>query len=368
VPTVRTVTVKSASGDYTSLAAAEAGEQADLVSLDRQLDIECYASAAGDSTQVTINGWTTDATRYIRVVCPSGERHAGTWDAAKYHLSVTTSGSPGGCITVREDYTRVEYLQVRNLRGSPPEFNDCVYADGGVSVRFDSLILRDGYRGFSFETGGHVNSVARNCVAYGNSRAGGLIRGTAAGSATADNCTLIGGLYGLESTASAIYPIARNVYAHGSSQGFGASAGGVVAKTNCMSSDTTATNNSGGGGATNCTNSVAHNTTQFTNVTGGSENYLLPSGSALIDAGTDLSATFTNDIDGTVRPQNSVYDVGADERAAGGGGAVATFVVGGGAAGASGVIGAVLRRGREVVVLAVRRPPADRRWVVRGLR
>lgn len=319
MPTVRTVTVKSSGGDYTSLAAAEAGEQGNLVTLDRQTDIECYASAAGDSTQVTIDGWTTDATRYIRFVCPAGERHAGVWDASKYHLTLATSGSPGGCITIREAYTRIEYLQVRNTRASAPDFNDAIYSEG-TFVLVDGCITRGGYR--SIRTPG-AGSEIRNCIAYEGVRSGMFIQGTSGGFSSALNCTAIGALYGLESSASVNYPQAKNVYAHGGTWAFATgtgAAGGSVAKTNCMSSDTTATNNTGGGGATNCTNSVAHSTANFTNVTSGSESYLLPSGSALIDAGVDLSATFTNDINGTTRPQGSGFDVGADEYAAVGGG------------------------------------------------
>lgn len=312
MPTVRTVTVKSSGGDYSSLAAAEAGEQGNLVSLDRQLTIECYASAAGDSTQVTIDGWTTDATRYVRVVCPAGERHAGAWDAAKYHLSLTTVGSPGGAITNSEDYTRLEYLQVRNTIGSPGAF-DCGVYDTANGILVDGCILRGGYTGAKMGSNGDL----RNTIAYGCSHSGAFINANATTIAKAQNCTLIGGEIGLETSADTNYPLAKNVYGHGSTGGFygQGTLGAFVNKTNCMSSDTTATINNGG--ATNCTNSVGHNTTNFTNVTGGSEDYRLPSGSALIDAGVDLSGTFTNDLDGTTR--SGTFDVGADEFAGGGG-------------------------------------------------
>jgi hypothetical protein len=318
VPTTRTVTVKGGgAGDYTSLASAEAGEQADLVSLDRLLVIECYASAAGDSSQVTINGWTTDSTRYIRIVSPAGERHAGAWDGAKYHLTLSTTGSPGGCITVREDYTRIEYLQVRNTNGSPGVFDLCIYNEAG-GLRIDGCILRGGYYGTSLEAHAILNH-ARNTVMYGAAQAGLRIVAASGNPTEADNCTCIGAVYGVEPSSIVTYAILKNVYAHGGTKGiFGQGQdGGFVTKVNCMTSDTTATNNGGGGGATNCTNSVAHSTANFTNVTSGSEDYRLPSGSALIDAGVDLSGTFTNDVDGTVRPQNSIFDVGADEYQAG---------------------------------------------------
>lgn len=316
--TVRTVTVKSSGGDYTSLSSAEAGEQGNLVSLDRQLNIECYASAAGDSTQVRVDGWTTDSTRYIDIYCPTGERHAGTWDTAKYHLTLTTSGSPGGCITNAEDYTRIRYLQVRNTRSSPPQYNSCIYSAANGTL-IDGCITRGGYAGIDTDTSGHI---VRNCVSYEGIRGGG--NNNTSGGNTWQNCTLIGTTSGLASNASTTYPTASNVYAHGGTYGFSdyllANAGGTMNKTNCMSSDTSSTSTYNGSTPTNCTNSVAHSTANFTNVTSTTENYLLPSGSALIDAGVDLSGTFTNDIDGTTRPQNSAFDVGADEYVAAAGG------------------------------------------------
>lgn len=87
--TNRTVTVKTSGGDYTSLAAAIAGEKGDMVALDRQLTIECYAFAdAGGAALIANADWVTDATRYIHIYVPPAERHSGVWNAAKYYLQV----------------------------------------------------------------------------------------------------------------------------------------------------------------------------------------------------------------------------------------------------------------------------------------
>jgi hypothetical protein len=77
--------------------------------------------------------------------------------------------------------------------------------------------------------------------------------------------------------------------------------------TTCASSDAT-----GSAGLQN----IAANTTNFTNVTAGSEDFHLPAGSALIDVGTDTSGdaaplNFTDDIDGVTR--TGTWDIGADE-------------------------------------------------------
>lgn len=58
--------------------------------------------------------------------------------------------------------------------------------------------------------------------------------------------------------------------------------------------------------------SIAYSTSsgaKFTNITSGSENFTLQSGSALIGVGTDLSATFTDDIIGVTR--TVPWDIGA---------------------------------------------------------
>lgn len=312
MPTVQTVTVKSSGGDYTTLASAEAGEQADLVSADVQLDIECYASAAPDSTAVAFNGWTTDATRFIRVTCPVGERHLGIWNTGKYYMELNYSASGGGILRNQEDFTALEFLQVRNTNGSAAEFNDCIYCDNKVTI--NSCITRGGYHGI---LAGANPSTVRNCLCYGAVAVGAYISTSGASPSSIENCTLIGAVAGLSFASSGTYGFAKNVYAHGGTRGIGSNTagggttGGVVTKTNVTTSDTSATNNSGGGGATNCTDSIAHDTSTFTNVTGGSEDYSLPVGSGLIDDGVDLSGTFTLDIAGNTR--GATFDVGAWE-------------------------------------------------------
>ena len=54
--------------DYTSLSAWEAGMQKDLVSADEISVAKCRCTGGtADTTAFSINGWTTDATRYIKI-------------------------------------------------------------------------------------------------------------------------------------------------------------------------------------------------------------------------------------------------------------------------------------------------------------
>jgi hypothetical protein len=131
---LRTVTVKPSGGDYTSLAAAEAGEQGDLVALDRQLVIECYAMQ--DTTPVAIDGWTTDATRYITITVPPAERHDGKWNANKYRLSSTADE---GFTLKLASYTVIEFLQVT----MPDHANRTSYANAISGVAVTGCIIRN---------------------------------------------------------------------------------------------------------------------------------------------------------------------------------------------------------------------------------
>jgi hypothetical protein len=100
--------------DYTSLSAWEAGMQKDLTAADEISVAECRCtSGTADSTAVAIDGWTTDATRYIKIwTNPSGGyRHLGAaYDATKYRLAISLAHQ-ASAILVQEDYVKIIGLQ-----------------------------------------------------------------------------------------------------------------------------------------------------------------------------------------------------------------------------------------------------------------
>jgi len=101
--------------DYLSLSAAITGElaiRADLVTRDEQLTLKCRSSGgSADGNLVTINGFTTDATRFVKIVAFDSDRAAGKWDSSKYRLSVNSTR----CIIFQDDYICVEGLQIEGL-------------------------------------------------------------------------------------------------------------------------------------------------------------------------------------------------------------------------------------------------------------
>lgn len=285
MPTVSTVTVKSSGGDYTSLAGAEAGEQADLVSADVQLDIECYAFE--DTTRCDFDGWTTDATRYIRVFTPTAERHNGAWDTSAYRLVVAANSG----LATFEDYIRIEGLQLSASVTAPFFVGNGL---GTSDVRVDSCLITGGQVGVRLGSG-TIN--IRNTIIF-DCGGDGVLASFSGPTVNLDNCTIAGcGAYGINNVLGTV--AARNCYADGVTDAYS----GTITKTTCAHSSATVFAGS--------TASIPHSTDTFVNVTGGSEDYHLAAGSDLIDAGTDLSGTFTTDIDGETRSGD--WDIGADE-------------------------------------------------------
>jgi len=95
-PIVRTVTVKPSGGDYTSLNAALAGEAADLVALNRQLNIELYAMTDTTAVDLATPAYVTDADHFIKVYTPASQRPSGVWDPGKYNLDAVADIAAGG--------------------------------------------------------------------------------------------------------------------------------------------------------------------------------------------------------------------------------------------------------------------------------
>lgn len=106
--TTVTKTVMASGGDYTSLSAWEAAQQGDLVAADEIRQAECHAFS--DTTAVDIDGWTTDATHYIRVY--AAQNHGGVYDVTSYRLEPNDTNWTLLC---REEYARIEGLLLTNL-------------------------------------------------------------------------------------------------------------------------------------------------------------------------------------------------------------------------------------------------------------
>lgn len=310
-----TKTVKPSGGDYTSLSAAEAGEQRDLVTLNEIAILECYAMS--DTTAVTISGWTTSATNYIKIYTPTTERGGPKWDATKYRMEVTNAV----CLAINEDFVTVDGIQFKVIGatasldvvslssvGAGAEFNfthNIVNGSGNVNMRglvvFDSQVIAKINNNLMYDcersgTGNlEISACAPGTQVYNNT----FIHGYRCVRITDTDATL------------------KNNIAFGSSHVQNYYATFNAASDYNASDDATST-----GGA----NDRINQTFSFTDAAGG--DYSITSGDAgARDHGTDTSADgVTDDIVGTARPQNGIYDIGFFEVPTAGGGVLLKII------------------------------------------
>ncbi|PIR58088.1 MAG: hypothetical protein COU71_00525, partial [Parcubacteria group bacterium CG10_big_fil_rev_8_21_14_0_10_38_31] len=91
---------------YTSLSAWETAEQRDLTATDEIAVARIEGTWTNpDTTPVTIDGWTTDATRYIKIYTTTEARHTGKWDNTRYRLESGNFGAK--IVNNQQDYTRI---------------------------------------------------------------------------------------------------------------------------------------------------------------------------------------------------------------------------------------------------------------------
>lgn len=323
MPTTVTKTVKPSGGDYGTLSAWEAGQQGNLVSLDQIQQAECYAMQ--DTTKVTISGWTTSSTQYIRIYTPSTERRQAATalrlDTSKYYMNVNDDD----CIENEEDFVRFEGIQFTNNSpgGDSRHLVKCHLALSASNEIRISYCNFKGHGHATFKTCGisvdASNAVVKvwNCLFYnfgagGNSRAALGVTGT---SLTLYSCTGICTGDNVFERDSITTMTAKNCYAGGSAS---ADWQGTITKTTCASEDTSAD-------GTSPKTNIALTTSTFVSVTGGSEDYHLVTGAGIKDFGTNTSGdaapfNFTDDIDEVAR--SGTWDIGADEFAGGAAAAV----------------------------------------------
>lgn len=197
------------------------------------------------------------------------------WDEAKFRWELSTTGGVITPANGQRNNLVFRNLQARNTSSSTATDAVCVYNGTGNAVLFDSCLLRGG-KNAVYISGGQGRHVLHNTVAYGASNAA-VLASSSAAAVIARNATLIGGLYGLRTNGGANC-LAENTYAYGSTAAFSATGGGAITATDSASNDGTAS-----------TTTVAKSTATFVNVTAGSEDFGLPTGSPLIGAGADLS-------------------------------------------------------------------------------
>ena len=311
--TNRTVTVKPSGGDYTSLAAAVAGESKNLVSLDRQLTIECYAMADTAAVVFDRTAWTTDATRYILVTVPVGQRHNGSWSTSAYRMVMTNNAA----IQVHHGvFLIVEWVQLHVSAG-----DNRVFYHGGATnsasnitirnsiLRTNSAMTSNGVVHGSFTGNASTNIYVYNNLIYGSTGSNAYgVQIDVPGTVRIWNNTIVGMFGGLNLNNNGQFLAQNNLIDVTTTAARGYTnymSGSGYNSTTRSSMDYTVT-----GGATGDRVSQT-----FTFVNSGAGDYHLAEGDGgAKDFGLSNpsgSGVFVNDIDGESR--NGAWDIGADE-------------------------------------------------------
>ena len=315
-----TKTVKEAAGDYSTLAAAEAGEEKDLVSADEQLTFEiseAWVNAEPGSILIgnvdRSDAWVTDATRYLRIYCKDdGAKHKGKWTTNAYRIEgVGTSGLLQHYI----NYIHIEGLQCgvtngvgystgisdRGIVGDRPNANEIIIEDCILREISNSGISAT----YGIWTNGNGNYKIRNTLIYDFYRSG-IISYSQTRILDISNCTVYGiigdGRAIFLNDSSTVSSLIRNcVIFNNDDDVFN---DGYSTFSYCASDDVIA-----GTGNFQITQS-ADDYTEFV-VDAANDDYRTASvNSELYSAGIDLSGDFTDDIDGKTR---SNWDIGCSE-------------------------------------------------------
>ena len=286
---------------YASFSEWEAARQASLTEVE---EVICEGSTA-DSSSHTIDGWTTTAANYILIRTTQANRHNGRWDTTKYRL--TSSAIEGGWVF--EDYVRFEGIQFQGTASGQWNKEGLCFAGNG-DCRADACVAYAcGDSSYGFRVYGGTARFT-NCISYGITSNGWRMQDPGSGcNVTFYNC-LSAANSGNGFLFSSGTSTARNCYAGGNSSA------------DWSAAPSTSSNNASEDGTHGTT--IAYSTSSgayFTNVTGGSENFEIGASSSFVDAGYDLSGTFTTDIIGNSR--GATFDIGPFEYQASGGGGIA---------------------------------------------
>jgi len=327
--------VTSIKHEYTSLANAEAGagdishmNTADLVTGDFILNLPCYYDTGPNTTAVTIDGWITDATHYIRIYTPFNtsteinltQRHSGKWDDTKFSSRVTG----GTVITLNDDFIYLDGLQVQiTMSSGSNKFGITSVGTSTVGVVPEMHISNNIIKGVVSGTASQVSGIFHSWAATGSNKS--YIWNNIVYDFTNPGYTGMAGIFARGHWTSYMY----NNTVYNCEEGYGGDGGIIAIKNNIAYSITKAawlgsfitassTSNLSGPAATTTPGTSTRNGMTVTFVDEANDDFhISATDTGTTGYGTDLSTdpdgavSFTTDIDGQTR--SSTWDIGADE-------------------------------------------------------
>jgi hypothetical protein len=313
--TTVTSTIGSAGGrTYSTLQAWETAKQGNLVGLDQVQIGEAYEDSSFTSATtyvVVISGSTTDSTRYMKLTVATASRHNGLINTG----AVIDCAAARGGIEINDDYTVVEWIEVKNQTGSSGragifiDGDDDATAATGIIIQY---VLIHSFNDASFTVIGIRTASSPGVAIDGTIRNSIFLSGDSAAvriyNATDTFNFYNNTVYDMSGdgflTGGGTHTFTNNISINpnnGSSTDFDLT--GTITQSYNVVSDTSAS-----GTGTLQSKTAANN---FTTPSGTIDIHLISTADAK-DVGTTIGS-ITDDFDGNSRPQGSNYDIGADE-------------------------------------------------------
>ena len=305
----------------------------DIAAYNEVWNIAAYASGTPDTTTVEIDGWTTATSTYIRVYTPTAanevgisQRHNGKWETSgAYTLSYTTAAQYGMTLENKEDYVRIDGLQIEinYSHDDARAINMVPLSTGANEVQISHNIIRGDSTGDSItgigirfgSTAGNIVEVWNNVV-YGfiddnsSSGTGIVVNGTTnSNDQKFYNNTVYGCYAGIEDGTYKGGIVVNNISYNNSNADFTGTFDDSPACDYNLSEDDTAP-----GG--NSIHAITDGKIPVFVSTSTGDFHLAASDAAARDKGVNLSAdaylAFNTDIEGEPR-RDGLWDIGADE-------------------------------------------------------
>lgn len=272
----------------------------------REVGVAYKDSVFALAADVVIDGSTTDAAHTIRLTADGSNRHTGTPGAG---VLVDGLNGPNG-LRVEDSHVTVEWMEFVRVRGAGSTGAIAIgsIVGGETSVLVQNVLVHDFFdAGFNIMgirlTGGTTakSATVRNSMVWDGDFIG--IEGDeVTDTLTIENCS-VDGIPGTGINARSSALTIRNTIVTSSGTSDFAVAGGSMSGSNNTSSDATAPGANPQTGVAAASVFVAPNANL----------HLRPGPNPAVDTGLNLSASFSNDIDGTLRPAGLAWDRGADE-------------------------------------------------------